>query len=597
MAKDLDTTEDELKEESGAESKQEETGDSASEDAEKESAESKSDEADSEESESEKKESEKKESETEEEPEDSGEGKKKKRKKKKKDKSDRIIPKEERVKLWKIIVTLVMIFGFTFLTAAVIWALVSWDTLNMDELVWHLKVSMKGVNPGMVWSFVLTTVGSAIILTGLAALFIFKNRKYRNTGKRVLRCFFIGSFAILLTGMISAFFGFNLGPWLRDYFNVSTYIADNYVDPGTVEITFPEKKRNLIVIYLESVEVTFADKEDGGAFPKSAIPELVELAKENECFSSDKSKLNGGLAMPGAVWTMGALVGTTTGLPLKTPLGQNGMSVNDDFFPGVVGIGDILQKEGYKNRLLMGTSAVFGGCELYYTSHGVNEIHDYYQAIDVGRIPEDYYVWWGYEDEKLFDYAREELTELASGDQPFYFSMQTMDTHFEDGHYCPHCKREFGANKYANVMCCSSRFVYSLVRWIQNQDFYENTTIIITGDHPTMDKNFCENVPDDYVRKTYTCIINPAEGVETNGKTRVFTTFDLFPTSLAAIGVKIEGEKLGLGTNLFSDVPTLTESQSVEEEEQGVSCRSKMMERMYKGTYVSPFYGGNGDEE
>ena len=96
----------------------------------------------------------------------------------------------------------------------------------------------------------------------------------------MFRCIFISSFAILLTGLISAFFGFNLGPWLRDYFNVSTYIADNYVDPGTVKITFPEKKRNLIVIYLESVEVTFADKEDGGAFPKNAIPELTELAKE-----------------------------------------------------------------------------------------------------------------------------------------------------------------------------------------------------------------------------------------------------------------------------------------------------------------------------
>ena len=526
MAKDLHTTEDEQKG-SGAESEQIETVDPVGEEAEAESPESessgskseklKSEKSESGKSESEKSESGKSESEksesAEEEPEDSGEGKKKRKKRKKKDKSDRIIPKEERVKLWKIIVTLVMIFIFTFLTAGVIWALISWDTLNMDELVWHLKVSMKGVNPGMVWSFVLSTVGSAIVLTGLAALFIFKQRKYRNTGRRVFRCIFISSFAILLTGLISAFFGFNLGPWLRDYFNVSTYIADNYVDPGTVKITFPEKKRNLIVIYLESVEVTFADKEDGGAFPKNAIPELTELAKENECFSADKSKLNGGLAMPGAVWTMGALIGTTTGLPLKTPLGQNGMSVNDDFFPGVVGIGDILEKEGYKNRLLMGSSAVFGGCELYYTSHGVKDIHDYYYAIDVGRIPEDYYEWWGYEDEKLFEYAREELTDLASGDQPFYFSMQTMDTHFEDGHYCPHCKREFGANKYANVMCCSSRFVAGLVGWIKQQDFYENTTIIITGDHPTMDKNFCENVPDDYVRKTYTCIINPAEGV------------------------------------------------------------------------------------
>ena len=33
----------------------------------------------------------------------------------------------------------------------------------------------------------------------------------------------------------------------------------------------------------------------------------------------------------------------------------------------------------------------------------------------------------------------------------------------------------------------------------------------------------------------------------------------MFPTMLASIGVKIEGERLGLGTNLFSDKPTIME--------------------------------------
>ena len=31
-----------------------------------------------------------------------------------------------------------------------------------------------------------------------------------------------------------------------------------------------------------------------------------------------------------------------------------------------------------------------------------------------------------------------------------------------------------------------------------------------------------------------------------------FSQFDMFPTTLAALGVKIEGNKLGLGVNLFS---------------------------------------------
>ena len=42
-------------------------------------------------------------------------------------------------------------------------------------------------------------------------------------------------------------------------------------------------------------------------------------------------------------------------------------------------------------------------------------------------------------------------------------------------------------------------------------------------------------------------------------KNRQFGTFDLFPTTLAALGVTIDGDRLALGTNLFSDRETLTE--------------------------------------
>lgn len=42
----------------------------------------------------------------------------------------------------------------------------------------------------------------------------------------------------------------------------------------------------------------------------------------------------------------------------------------------------------------------------------------------------------------------------------------------------------------------------------------------------------------------------------------MFGTFDMFPTTLAAMGVTIEGDRLGLGTNLFSDKKTLTEIHS-----------------------------------
>ena len=46
--------------------------------------------------------------------------------------------------------------------------------------------------------------------------------------------------------------------------------------------TFPEEKRNLIYIYLESMETTYFNKDEGGALEVNIIPELYELAQKGK---------------------------------------------------------------------------------------------------------------------------------------------------------------------------------------------------------------------------------------------------------------------------------------------------------------------------
>ena len=515
--------------------------------------------------------------------------------KKEEDKKGRTGKKVKPPAVWKIVVVLVLVFVFTFFLTGTIWALFTWSSISMDELLWHLHGSLDGANSDMVWQFVLITVGSGLLVTGGAFFMNWMVRKRRNViRKRIYRITQILAAVLLVGALTTGWIGFGIGDYIKYQMTREPYIADNYVDPASVEITFPEKKRNLIVIYMESMEMTFSDKEHGGAFEKNVIADLTQLAEEDysENFSGNSGILNGGIALPGAIWTMGALFGTTAGLPLKTPLGQNGMGANKDFFPGVITMGDILKKEGYQNRMIMGSDVNFGGCRKYFESHGDYVIHDYIYAKEIGLIDEDYKVWWGYEDEKLFAYAKDELQELAAGDQPFSLVLQTMDTHFEDGHSCPLCHKIFGDNKYANVMDCSSRMVRRFVEWLRTQDFYENTTIVITGDHPTMDTDFCDDVPEEYQRKVFTCIVNGAAEVKDPDKVRVYSTFDLFPTILAAMGVEIEGDRLGLGANLYSDVPTLTERDSVETVEEKMNCRSPLMVDMFYGNYEHPAAGG-----
>ena len=67
-----------------------------------------------------------------------------------------------------------------------------------------------------------------------------------------------------------------------------------------------------------------------------------------------------------------------------------------------------------------------------------------------------------------------------------------------------------------------------------------------------------DDIDPNYNRSVYNVFINSAVDTDCN-KNREFTTFDYYPTTLASLGVKIDGDKLGLGTNLFSCKATLSE--------------------------------------
>ena len=148
------------------------------------------------------------------------------------------------------------------------------------------------------------------------------------------------------------------------------------------------------------------------------------------------------------------------------------------------------------------------------------------------------------------------LWEASKKDKPFNFTILTVDTHFSDGYLDDSCKITFD-EQYENALYCSDSKVYSFIKWIEKQDFYDNTTIIIVGDHFTMQEKFYK-IPDGYKRTIYNAFINSAV-IPKKEKNREFSTLDLFPTTLAALDVKIEGEKLGLGVNLFSEEKTLIE--------------------------------------
>lgn len=423
--------------------------------------------------------------------------------------------------------------------------------------------------------FISAAVKWGLPTVGIGVLFFFL---LRAVGRKVITLMLCVSLGVCGFTCVHVWNLLQVGQYLSYQSHPSTFIEDHYVDPKDTEITFPEKKRNLIYIYLESMEMTYSDTEHGGGFEEDVIPELTSIALENEDFSGSSDVLNGAYALPYTTFTMGAMFGQSSGLPLKNNLENNDMVTQSSFFGSTTCIGDILEENGYQNVLMLGSNATFGGRRLFYTQHGHYDIFDYTRAKKEGKIPSDYKVWWGFEDAKLFDFAKEELDTLGNSDTPFNLTLLTVDTHFEDGYRCKDCPSTYGS-KYANVMACSSKRVSEFLEWARQQDWYDNTTIVLAGDHPTMDSDFCDSVEKGYQRRTYVAYINSSVQVEEK-KERMYSTLDAFPTTLASLGVTIEGNRLGLGTNLFSEEPTLLETYGLKKVTEEIQKKSEFMEKL-----------------
>ena len=345
--------------------------------------------------------------------------------------------------------------------------------------------------------------------------------------------------------------------FLRDYNARTELYEDYYVMPNADKIT-ADKPKNLIYIYLESMETTYASRDVGGEQPEiNYIPNLTELADENISFS-DEDGLGGFISAKNTDWTMAAIWATSTGAAFNFPIeGNSDFGNQEHFSKNTVTLGDILQKKGYYQEFLCGSDARFGGRRAFFEQHGQYRIYDLFTAEQEGYLTPEEEVNWGIEDHLLYKIAQDELTRIASDGQPFNFTMLTVDTHHYDGWICPLCGDEY-PEQLANVAVCADKQIKSFVDWCSQQPWYEDTVIIIQGDHPRMDQALVADAKD---RMVYNCFINTDyDPTALKMKNRIFDTMDMFPTVLAAIGYKIPDERLGLGTNMFSGKETLCET-------------------------------------
>lgn len=187
-------------------------------------------------------------------------------------------------KIISCLITSIIILISTILVTATRFYLVVYNNTSLDEILFYIKTGLGGADLSVISQYFKETFALIVLICILAFMPIIFINKIKNNKFRLLK---LGYLTVLLAGsIIYSYNKIGLADYIETLSSNSDFIQEEYVDPRNVNITFPENKRNLILIFLESMETTMIGTENSGGWEYTVIPELENLALNNINFSN-----------------------------------------------------------------------------------------------------------------------------------------------------------------------------------------------------------------------------------------------------------------------------------------------------------------------
>jgi len=292
---------------------------------------------------------------------------------------------------------------------------------------------------------------------------------------------------------------------------------------------------NLILIYVESLEDSFGSTDIYGENLLSELDEATyDFLSGTEVWMA-----------PLAEWTMGALVASQCGFSVAAVIDTNG-SLSHQARGNC--LGSTLKRAGYKSVFLGGAPGEFFAKEQFIMESGYDRFYGLDQWLVTGYKREELNPW-GLWDRDLFVEARKKLRALGDSDGPFNLTILTVDTH-SPGHLDPRC--ESATNEtIRQVIKCTTREVAEFINYARGLDFYDDTVIVIVGDHAYMGETAEEEIAGVNPTSIY-FRIKPVASDKWLSLAPRGTLYDLGPTILQALSGDNRDLKLGLGLSMFS---------------------------------------------
>ena len=194
----------------------------------------------------------------------------------------------------RVVLTIFVFLGLLSMFSA-LWYCDLFGDIGVESVLFTVLAGFAGVQGGMVASWIFSALVPSMALTALVFFLflkvpyiLYKGRDAERFDRTRITCALL-SVAIILSSFASAFHSVGLDSFAINLLAETKLYENEYKDPETTKITFPDQKRNLIYIYMESMETTFFSKDKGGALSEDALAPLYSLAEENINFSQNES--------------------------------------------------------------------------------------------------------------------------------------------------------------------------------------------------------------------------------------------------------------------------------------------------------------------
>tara|TARA_B100001175_G_scaffold244493_2_gene211044 strand:+ start:51 stop:1598 length:1548 start_codon:yes stop_codon:yes gene_type:complete len=477
----------------------------------------------------------------------------------------------------KYIFKFILYFVGIFFVLLPLWLYKKFGFLYLDQFLFNLKLIIFGhlggdvnlVKSAIRWLIVIPIIFSfLLIFINIITSFFIKNREKsidhiikmlriikKNYYNLKLNFFFkifdkvLNKFLFIIFISISAIFFLMYTDFFKSNNNYSkhNFLDENYIFP---DVKIKSEKKNLVVLYVESLENTFSNKE---RFGENLLEKIwtIDKTQSIEYFYQ----------IPGSGFTLSSLIASQCGIPLlnlgKTmsdPLKIIGIN---KYLPNLKCLTDILHDHNYENIFISSDHLENSLTNNYLITHnfsrllGIEELKNmgYQTSKNAWHNKNNWY--GGIHDNILLHAAIDELKKLKKNKKNnFFMTIMTLDTHAPVGYPNKNClkkilnKADLFNYEISDSVKCTVNYINNFINEFNKLNL-KNTRLIIVGDHLFMGDL---KVKNRYIYNKFF--------FEKNLKIRrnSMNFYDLYPTFLEAMDFKINNEygKVGLGYSIFS---------------------------------------------